>query len=99
LGNAIAERPVLGEDLDAIDEDVFRPYARINRQVVDHLAIERLFLFDRAGVVGADLDHDQIVAAADAEIVLAEQKSASSCSEITIKRSSSGTSKAERIAL
>jgi len=59
---------VLGEDLDQIDQDVLRSHARISGQVVDDLAIECLFLFDRAGVVGADLDHDQIVAAADPEI-------------------------------
>ena len=45
--------------------------AGILLEVLDDLTIERLLLLDGAGVVGGDLDQDQIIGTRDAKIVVA----------------------------
>src|SRR5262249_52935083 len=69
LRHAVAERPVLLQHFDQVDEHVLRSDARLRPEEIRDARIERLLLRQRSRVVGGDLDDDDVVAAREAEIM------------------------------
>src|SRR5262245_33114196 len=69
LGDSVAERPILLQDLDDVDEQVLAPQLGRFRQDVRHPGIERLLLLEPAGVVAEDLHEHLVVAALDLRVV------------------------------
>src|SRR5690606_12421291 len=64
----MAKRPVLGQGLHKIDEDILGANAGILSELFDYAAIERLLLGESARVVDGNLNYDEIIATRDSKI-------------------------------
>ena len=64
-GDAVAKRPVLGQRLDEIDEDILRAKAGACRRVFLRCGDKALLLREGTRVVDGQLNDDEIVAAPD----------------------------------
>jgi hypothetical protein len=54
LRDTVAERPVFLFDLDKADKNVLAAQAGIPREVIGDRGVQRLLLFDGAGIVAGD---------------------------------------------
>src|SRR5579863_5783211 len=69
LGLAVSEGPAFLPDLDQIHQHVLASDAGRGGEAVGDRPEKRLLLLERAPLVPGDLDHHEILAAADPEIV------------------------------
>src|SRR5215471_17427807 len=76
LGDAIAEGPVLLDDLDEIHEDVLLPDARLLGEVPRDRGEEILLLLEAAAVRHRDLDEHDAVGPRDTEVMRVEDETA-----------------------
>src|SRR3984885_13534920 len=74
LRDAIAKGPVLLFDLDEANKDVLSTKAECGREPVGDRLVKRLLLLDRPALVPGDLDNQQVLCAADVEIVRIEDQ-------------------------
>jgi hypothetical protein len=74
LRNPIAERPVNFVDFDERDEDVLASQLQRTRKSVGDFVIKMLLLLRRAPLVEEDLDHYQIVAPLNVEVLSIENE-------------------------
>src|SRR5262249_58102879 len=82
LGDAIAEGPVLLDDLDEVDEDVLQPDARLLGEIPSDRGEEILLLVEAPAERHRDLNEHDAVRARDAEIVPVEHEAAR---EVTVQ--------------
>ncbi len=68
MRDSVSEGPVFFHDLDEIDDDIFVPDAGIMREHFGDAGVKRLLLIERAGVIGGDLNQNEIASTRNIEI-------------------------------